>query len=135
MNMKSWPERARWVATTWLLAWVVGLPIGILFSATGLVGADPSPLALVGMSALSIVCAILLRRHWQSLRSWISQSNDWLLDHPATTVGIYALMGMFFSLLLGLSLVNLALGGSLRGRGRAGGTSDGDRRRRGDAAA
>jgi hypothetical protein len=113
---------------------VVGLPIGILFSATGLVGADPNPLALASMSGLSIGGAILLRRHWQSLRSGISQGNDWLFDHPVVSIGLYVLIGILFSLGMGVSIAHIAFGGALWGCGGWWNVSR-DRRRRGNAAA
>jgi hypothetical protein len=132
--MKSWPERARWVASVWLIWVIVGFVLAAFLSVTGVYELYSNPFVDVVVSVVSIVGAVLIRLHWDSIRSWMTNSNDWLLDRPAISVGLYASIGMLFaSLQLGLSIVHLALGAALWGvPGWA--ITRRDRRARGDAA-
>jgi DMSO reductase anchor subunit len=132
--MKSWRERALWVGSVWLISWVVGFVLAAVLSLSGIYEMASNPFADAVVSVVSIVGAVLIRLHWDSIRSWMTSSNDWLLDHPAISVGLYALTGMLFSLSLGLSLANLAFGAALWAvAGWA--ITRRDRRLRGDGAA
>jgi DMSO reductase anchor subunit len=132
--MKSWRERALWVGSVWLISWVVGFVLAAVLSLSGIYEMASNPFADAVVSVVSIVGAVLIRLHWDSIRSRMTSSNDWLLDHPAVSVGLYASIGMLFtSLQLGLSIVHLALGAALWGvPGWA--ITRRDRRLRGDAA-
>ena len=134
VGMQSWRERVRWAAMTLLLSWVLSIGIGVGFSAAGLFDGDAQPFAMAGGFTLSVVGAVLLRHYWRSLRSWSSTANDWLFDRPAIGVGLYVLVGLLFSLSLGLSVEHLAFGGALWGLGGWMNVRR-DRRFRGDATA
>ena len=121
------------MVTTWLLAGLVAIPIDIIFSALGLFDRDSGPVAATAIFGLSVVGATLLRRHWHSLRWWISQTDDWLFDRPVVSVALYALIGILLSLGIGFSLAHMAFSGSLWGLGGWWRVWH-DRRLRGDAA-
>jgi hypothetical protein len=110
----------------------MALPIGILFSVVGLLDTD-SPFAQAGIFALSFIAAILLRRHWELVRAWTGEADDWLFDRPVISVGLYVLIGVLLSLGMGASLAHMAFGGALWGGGGWWRVSR-DRRLRGDAA-
>jgi cytochrome c biogenesis protein CcdA len=117
-----------------LLSSVLSIGVGAAFSVAGFFDGDAEPFAMAGGFLLSVVGAVLLRRHWHSLRAWSSTANDWLVDRPAIGVGLYVLLGMLFSLSLGLSVAHLAFGGALWGLGGWMNVRR-DRRPRGDATA
>lgn len=107
----SWPGWARWAASVLLISWLVSLTLSACLSLVALYEVGSNPFADAGLSVLSIGGAVLIRLHWQALRSWNTRSEAWTRDHPAGAMGLYALVGMFLvSLSLGLSFVNLAVG-------------------------
>jgi hypothetical protein len=111
--MKSWPERGLWVVSVVLISWAVGFFVAATLSLSGIYEMGSNPVADAGISVVCLGGAVLIRLHWHAIRSWYQDSNDWLLDHPAAFIGLFVLMGMLFSLPLGVSLANLAFGGSL----------------------
>jgi hypothetical protein len=130
--VESGREKARWAVTTLLLGFVLCLPITVILAPTGLFDSD-SPVEGAIILALAIVGAILLRRHWESVRSWWAKADDWWCEHPAFAFASYVLAGIYLGLLwhsFGAMMLSVSLWGLLGWlRIRS------DRRRRGDAAA
>jgi hypothetical protein len=131
-QVESRREKARWAVTTLLLGWVLSIPTGLILAAAGLFDLN-NPVVNATIFAIAIVGAILLRLHWESVRSWMSNADEWLYDHPVFAFASYVLAGIYLGLLwhsLAILFLSVSLWGLLGGlRIRS------DRRRRGNSAA
>ena len=83
--------------TTLLLGWLLSVPIGVILESTGLVDLN-NPVEGPVIFVLAIVAVILLRRHWESVRSWMSNADEWLYDHPVFAFAGYVLAGIVLGL-------------------------------------